>query len=57
MSMAIMTAFGADTEGATWTVNFLLRKIESNLKYFNSEPELVKETVSVFRSMVCTKEK
>ncbi|KAJ1532209.1 hypothetical protein ONE63_000829 [Megalurothrips usitatus] len=57
MSMAIMTAFGADTEGATWTVNFLLRKVESNLKYFNSEPELVKETVAVFRAMVSTKEK
>lgn len=57
MSMAIMTAFGADTEGATWTVNFLLRKIESNLKYFNAEPELVKETVAMFRSMVSTKKK
>ncbi|XP_034253012.1 LOW QUALITY PROTEIN: exportin-4-like [Thrips palmi] len=57
MSMAIMTAFGADTEGVAWTVNFLLRKIESNLKFFNSEPELVKETVAMFRAMVCTKEK
>ncbi|KAK3925728.1 Exportin-4, partial [Frankliniella fusca] len=57
MSLAIMTAFGADTEGATWTVNFLLRKIESNLKYFNAEPELVKETVAMFKSMVSSKKK
>ena len=52
-----MTAFGADTEGATWTVNFLLRKIESNLRCFNSEADLVNDTVALFNAMVCTKDK
>lgn len=52
-----MTAFGADTEGAMWTVNFLLRKIESNLRYFNSEADLVNDTVSMFNTMVGTKDK
>nr|CAD7403480.1 unnamed protein product [Timema poppensis] len=32
MSMALLTAFGKDTEGALWTMNFLLGKIESNLR-------------------------
>ena len=33
MSPALLTAFGQNTEGAAWTVNFLLGKVISNLNH------------------------
>jgi len=57
MSMALLAAFGKDTEGASWTVNFLLSKVESNLCSFSSEPGLVKDTVRLFIALVDMKEK
>jgi len=38
MNLALCTAFGRDTEGAAWTVNFLLEKVLSNLALLQSEP-------------------
>ncbi|XP_021938443.1 exportin-4-like, partial [Zootermopsis nevadensis] len=57
MSMALLAAFGKDTDGATWTVNFLLSKVESNLYSFSSEPALVKDTVRLFIALVDMREK
>lgn len=57
ISMALLAAFGKDTEGATWTVNFLLRKVESNLCSFSSEPGLIKDTVRLFIALVDMREK
>ena len=57
MSMALLAAFGRDTEGATWTVNFLLNKVESNLRTFTSEPGLVKDTVRLFIALVDMRER
>ncbi|XP_069695986.1 exportin-4-like isoform X2 [Periplaneta americana] len=57
MSMALLAAFGKDTEGATWTMNFLLSKVESNLCSFSSEPGLVKDTVRLFIALVDMREK
>jgi hypothetical protein len=57
MSMALLAAFGKDTVGATWTVNFLLSKVESNLCSFSSEPALVKDTVRLFIALVDMREK
>merc|ERR1719341_553642 len=45
MSIALCTAFGRDTEGAAWTVNFLLEKILSNLTQLNSEPAVVEDII------------
>lgn len=55
--MALLAAFGKDTDGATWTVNFLLSKVESNLYSFSSEPALVKDTVRLFIALVDMREK
>jgi hypothetical protein len=57
MSMALLAAFGKDTDGAKWTVNFLLSKVESNMSSFISEPELVKDTVRLFIALVDMREK
>ena len=57
MSIALCTAFGRDTEGAAWTVNFLLEKILSNLTQFNSEPAVVEDTIKLLVSLADCKEK
>ncbi|XP_067013326.2 exportin-4 isoform X2 [Anabrus simplex] len=57
VSMALSTAFGKDSEGATWTVNFLMDKIESNLCSFSSEPGLIKDTIQLFLALVDLREK
>ena len=50
ISGALLTAFGRDTEGATWTVNFLLEKCISNLTRLNSEPDVMKDTIGLILS-------
>ena len=57
ISMALITAFGQGTEGTTWTINFLLGKVVSNLTLLNSEPKLVEDTVLLLLSLVDGKEK
>jgi len=57
MSIALCTAFGRDTEGAAWTVNFLLEKILSNLTQLNSEPTVVEDTIRLLVSLADCKEK
>ena len=57
MSIALCTAFGKDTEGAAWTINFLLEKILSNLTQLNSEPGVVEDTIKLLVSLADCKEK
>ena len=46
------------TDGARWTVNFLIEKVISNLTSpLNSEEKLVKDTVGLLVSLVDGKEK
>ncbi len=59
ISPALLKAFGQNTEGADWSVSFLLSKILSNLvsSELNSEPTLVQDTVLLLVSLVDSKEK
>jgi hypothetical protein len=57
ISLAIVAAFGQNTEGAAWTINFVLEKIISNLTSMNSEPKLVEDTVNLLVALVDTKER
>ena len=57
MSIALCTAFGRDTEGSAWTVNFLLEKILSNLTQLHSEPAVVEDTIKLLVSLADCKEK
>ena len=57
MSVPIMTAFGKDTEVAAWIVNFLLSKVESNVKHCVAEPNLIKDTVDLLAALVEPKDK
>ena len=57
LSLALVTAFGMETEGAGWTVGFLINKIVSNMTLLNSEEKLVQDTVNMLVSLVDGKEK
>ena len=57
MSLAILAAFGQNTDGAAWTISFLLEKIISNLTAMNSEPNLVEDTVNLLVALVDGKER
>ena len=57
MSLAILAAFGQNTDGAAWTISFLLEKIISNLTAMNSEPKLVEDTVNLLVALVDAKER
>lgn len=57
ISYALVTAFGQNTEGAAWTISFLLAKVISNLTCLNSEPNLVQDTILLLVSLVDSKEK
>ena len=52
MSPAILAAFGQNTEGAAWAVNFLLGKVVSNLTVMNSEAEVAKDTIHLLLALV-----
>ena len=59
ISPALLSAFGQGTEGAAWSVGFLLGKAASNLASpgMGSEPALVKDTVHLLVSLVDSREK
>ena len=57
ISIALCTAFGRDTEGSAWSVNFLLEKILSNLTQFHSEAGVVDDTIRLLVSLSDCKEK
>lgn len=52
ISIIFIQAFGEDTPGASWTINFLLEKIEHNINAFKGEPALMKETIKLLISLV-----
>ncbi|CAH1799119.1 unnamed protein product, partial [Owenia fusiformis] len=52
ISPAIQSAFGRDTEGGQWVMNFLLEKIVSNLSVWSSEESLILDTVQLFSMIV-----
>ncbi|XP_005108222.1 exportin-4 [Aplysia californica] len=51
MSLALATAFGADTDGVRWTMNFVLQKIFTTLSVWGSEPALVSDTLELLIDM------
>ncbi|XP_018330487.1 exportin-4-like [Agrilus planipennis] len=57
ISPTIVRCLGDDTEGASFVVNYILSKIQSNICHFGSEPVLLKDTVELFADIVCFKEK
>ena len=57
ISMALVVAFGMNTDGSAWTINFILAKIISNLTRLNSEPAVVNDTVQLLVSLVDGREK
>ena len=52
MSLAIITAFGRDTDGGKWTVQFLLDSIVSNLHAWSSEADLIQDTLQLLVTLV-----
>ncbi|XP_069125670.1 exportin-4-like isoform X1 [Argopecten irradians] len=52
VSPAILSAFGRDSEGAQWTVQFLLEKIISNLSCWLGEEGVLEDTLSLLNTMV-----
>lgn len=52
ISMALVTAFGMNTDGSAWSINFILAKIISNLTMLNSEPSVVHDSVQLLVSLV-----
>ncbi|KAJ4933592.1 hypothetical protein JOQ06_030418 [Pogonophryne albipinna] len=52
ISIPLITAFGADTEGAQWIVGYLLEKVINNLSVWSSEPGLANDTVELLVTLV-----
>lgn len=52
MSEALKQAFGEDTPGGIWTINFILNKIIHNVQHFTSEPTVIEDTINVFLILV-----
>lgn len=57
ISPTLIGALGKDTEGATFVINFVLAKIQSNICYFHSEPILLQDTVDLFADLLAVKQK
>ena len=55
ISPAFITAFGRDTEGAKWTVNFLLEKSLSNITRLSSESTVLEDTICLLTSFADSK--
>lgn len=52
ISIVFMQAFGRNTSGALWAINFLLDKIEFNINAFKSEPAVMEETIKLLITLV-----
>ncbi|XP_068202365.1 LOW QUALITY PROTEIN: exportin-4-like [Palaemon carinicauda] len=57
LSLALTSAFGRDSEGAGWTLNYLLSVVEQTLRLRSAEPGLVEDTVNLLVTMVDSKER
>lgn len=56
-SQPLESAFGAETPGGTWTLNFLLNKVCENVKNYPTEVNVVKDSIKLFVSLVKRKHK
>lgn len=52
ISPTLLQAFGDDTPGALWTVNFLAEKVECNINAFKGERALIEETIQLLSTLV-----
>lgn len=50
-------AFGIDTDGGKWTVDFILNKIYVNVTNFFAEEQVVNTSLEIFVSLVKHKQK
>lgn len=57
VSETIQTAFGLDTPGGNWTLNFILNKICVNVQTFTTEEDVVNDSITLFVSLVKRKHK
>lgn len=57
LSPILSNAFGLDTPGGNWILNFILDKVCINVKHFSSETTVIKDTVALFVSIVKRKYK
>lgn len=57
LSETLQTAFGLDTPGGNWTLNFILNKICVNVQNFPTEVTVVKDSVGLFVALVKRKHK
>lgn len=57
MSETLKTAFGADTPGGKWMLDFILNKICINVQNFSSENNIVQKSIALFVSLVKSKDK
>ena len=51
MSLALASAYGMDTDGVRWTMNFVLQKIFNTLSVWGSEPGLISDTLELLIDM------
>ncbi|XP_012280513.1 exportin-4 isoform X2 [Orussus abietinus] len=52
ISINLLQAFGQDSQGALWTMNFLMEKVRCNISVFKNEPTLMKETMKLLSALV-----
>lgn len=57
ISPTILQAFGEDSPGASWTMNFLLEKVVCNINAFKSEPALIEGTINLLIGLTETQKK
>lgn len=57
MSETLKTAFGADTPGGKWMLDYILNKICINVQNFSTENNIVQKSVGLFVSLVKSKQK
>ncbi|XP_076041566.1 exportin-4-like isoform X2 [Oratosquilla oratoria] len=57
LSVALTSAFGRDSEGGCWTLNYLLSTVEQTLRLRSAEPGMVEDTVNLLVTMVDSKER
>ncbi|KAK7494569.1 hypothetical protein BaRGS_00014222, partial [Batillaria attramentaria] len=55
ISPALNAAFGRESEGGRWVVDYLLQKIASNVVMWNAELQVMTDTLSLFVTMVDNK--
>ncbi|XP_066590217.1 exportin-4-like isoform X2 [Prorops nasuta] len=48
----ILQTFSEESPCAGWIIDFLMSKIEDNIKVFHSEPNLINETINLFVALV-----